>query len=438
MWEADRDVDDLSLLGVPNLGDHYSAAKCFLELGQLDLLMELVAKVNEWPKWMNGDWVILHAEACLAADDLDQASMLISQMKDQPPPKIVAAKVAIQREDFEEADRLINLGLIDEAADGFNYPGGRPDAVFRALAAERSLALGEPERAEELAREAIRRDPSCVSARLALSASLDGRCLEDDRQQQIRDGLRRSPGHPALISSLITSLITSGDPETANAELNSVRTLLEERGANEVAHRLGESIAVDRLSRISPETLIDSSSGSAWTWIEDLEPPLKDWMRGAYLSFMRGNELGAAYALYLSKVAEYLLVTRIMMPFREVATDTKPPYSDRHRDCSRFMDGGAPPSIGGIARLLESAASNYRSSDDELTKNFREAVKSGRLGDSRRLRDPDLISQLTDLGRARNSMAHLGEQDLDALTSATRSVVDRGRPGLLLLLFQPI
>jgi len=172
--------------------------------------------------------------------------------------------------------------------------------------------------------------------------------------------------------------------------------------------------------------------------VEDLEPPLRDWMRGAYLSFMRGNELGAAYALYLSKVAEYFLVTRIMMPFREITTDTKPPYSDRHRDCSRFMDGGAPPSIGGMARLLESAASNYRSSDDELTKSFREAVKSGKLGDSRRLRDPDLINQLTDLGRARNSMAHIGEQDLDSLTLATKCVVNDGHPGLLLSLFKPI
>lgn len=100
------------------------------------------------------------------------------------------------------------------------------------------------------------------------------------------------------------------------------------------------------------------------------------------------------------------------------------------------MGGGVPPSIGGVARLMESAAKNYRSSDDALTISFREAIKTGGLGDSRMLRDADLINQLTDLGKARNSSAHLGEQDLKSIIPATRCIVDQGRPGSLLALFK--
>jgi tetratricopeptide (TPR) repeat protein len=431
LWADERDAEDLSLFGEASLGDHYLAAKCFLELGRLDLLMPLVNKVSEWPKWMNGDWRILHAEACLAAGESDYAALIISKMTDQPPPRLVEAKVAIQSGDVEKADRLIESGLRVETAGDFNHPEGKPDAVFRALAAERALAAGNPELAEDLAREAIRRDPACVRARLALATALEGRGTEEERVSQIRDGLRRSPGHPSLLTALITSLISSGDTESAGEELERARPLLIERAASAVAYRLGESIAVDRLSRITPVAASSSTEIPPWSWLGQLQPPVRDWMRGANLSLTRGQELAAAYALYTSKVAEYLLVTKIMVPFRDSMPDAHTLTSERHRDAARFMGGGPPPSIGGIARLME-AARSYRSSDDELTVRFREAISSGRFGDALTLRGNELVGQLIDLGRARNSAAHLGDHNMAVLQAATKCVVSDGRPGLLL------
>ncbi len=432
LWADERDAEDLSLLGDASLEDHYLAAQCFLELGRLDLLMPLVNKVTEWPKWMNGDWMILHAEACLAAGESDYAAVIISKMTDQPPPRLVEAKIAIQSGDVEKADRLIESGLRDETARDFNHPEGKPDAVFRALAAERAHAAGNPELAEDLARDAIRRDPTCVRARLALATALEGRGTEEERVSQIRDGLRRSPGHPSLLTALITSLISSGDAESAGEELEKARPLLIERAASNVAHRLGEAIAVERLSRIAPVMASSSTEVQSWPWLEQLQPPLRDWMRGANLSLIRGQELAAAYALYISKVAEYLLVSKIMVPFRDSMPDAHALTSDRHRDAARFMGGGPPPSIGGIARLMEAASRSYRSSDDELTVRFREAISRGTFGDSKTLRGNELVGQLIDLGRARNSTAHLGDHDMAALQAATKCVVDDGRPGLLL------
>ncbi len=438
LWADEREAEDLSLLGEASLQDHYAAARCFLELGRLDLLMELVAKVNEWPKWMNGDWMVLQAEAYLAANELDHAALIIGKMTDQPPPRIVGTKIAIQRGDVDEADRLIDLGLKDESAEGFNHTEGRPDAVFRALAAERAVATGDPERGEDLARDAIRRDPACVRARLALAAALEGRAPEEERQDQIRDGLRRAPGHPGLVTALITSLIGAGDPESATKELESVRPLLLERGASDVAHRLGEAIAVERLSRMAPTSASGSTDIPPWPWVEELQSPLRDWMRGAYLALARSEDLAAAYALYISKVAEYLLVAKIMVPFRDSMPDAHTLISERHRDAARFMRGGPPPSIGGIARLLEAASRSYRSSEDELSLRFREALLRGDFGDSRTLRDRELVRQLVDLGRARNSAAHLGDQDMTATQAATRCVVSDGRPGRLLSVLRVI
>lgn len=432
IWRDERDVEDISLHGAPSLEHHYAAAKCFLELGRTDLLMKLVAKVNEWPQWMNGDWMILQAEVYLAANELDLASSVISGMKDQPPPKIVATKIAIQRKNFEEADQIISVGLADDGAEGFNYPEGRPDAMFRVLAAERALMNGEPERSEDFAREAVRRDPACARARVALVAALVGRTSEQERQTQLRDGLRRSPGHPALVAGLIESLIGEGNADSASAELEKVRPLLDERYASIVAFRLGELIAVDRLSKMAPKPDTPTEASSNWPWLKTLQSPLRDWMHGAHLSLLRGEDLAVAYGLYISKVAEYLLVSRIMVPFRNSMPDADTLFSDQHRDAARFMGGGASPSIGGIARLLNAASRSYRSYDDELTIRFREAVSRGAFGDARTLRSPEFVDQLLELGKARNSSAHLGDQDLSAIKAATKCVVFDGQPGLLL------
>lgn len=429
LWASERDTEDLSLLGHASLEDHYHAAKCFLALGRLDLLMELARKVYEWPKWMNGDWMVLRAEAHLAAGDLNQAEAIVESMSDQPPPRVVAAKIAIVRGDAQKADAILKDGLEDHTASAFSHPEGRPDAMFRALAAERALESGNPEEAENLAREAVRQDPTCVRARLALIGAIEGRCPEEEFASQIMDGLRRSPGHPGLMSALVVSLISAGKPELADQELDQARAVLYERAAGEVAHRLGEAIAIDRLSRIAPVESPSPVDDADWPWLEKLQSPLREWMRGANLSLNRGEELSAAYTLYVSKVAEYLLVEKVMLPFRNTLLNPHAIYSERHRDIARFLGGGVPPSIGAIARLIDSASRPARALDDEITKKFRLEISKGNLGAIRSLLGSQLIGQLIDLGRARNMAAHLGEADIAFLLAATRCVVADGRPG---------
>jgi tetratricopeptide (TPR) repeat protein len=432
LFDGDHDAEDFSVFGNATLEHHYAAARCFLLLGRLDLLMKLVVKVAEWPKWMNGDWLVLQAEAYVAANRFDDAESVISKMPNQPPPRVVEAKIAVARGNLDDAKTIIEEGLNNDLASEFTHPDGRPDAIFRALAAELAIRTGDLLIAEDLAQEAVRRDPSCIRARLALIAALHGRSPHEDVRSLIHDGLRRSPGHPDLVAELVGSYLGSGSPDSANEELERVRPFLVERGASDIAHRLGEAIAIDRLSKLegAVNTIVDNAV--PWPWIESLEQPIKQWMRAAYLSSQRGDELSAAFVLYVSKVAEYLLVSKIMVPFRDSLRDAHTYTSDRHRDVIRFMSGGSPPSIGAIARLLEAAGRTYRSSDDELLRVFREAISKGKFGDSRVLRGSELTNQLSKLAHARNSSAHLGDHDMAVLRDATKCIVANDLPGLLL------
>ena len=349
---------------------------------------------------MNGDWLILEAEAYLSAGQLELASSIVTAMPEQPPKWLVMAKIAIARCEGDDADRLIALGLADQEAEKFNHPAGSPDALFRVLAASRALSNGEPEQSEDFAREAVRRDPTCADARVALDCALKGRSSESDRRALLKDGLRRSPGHPTLVTSLIESLVSDGELEHATDIFEKQKPLLIEHDAQLVSHRIGEFLAIDRLSRLEGR-LATEDDAKPWFWIEKVQPPVQEWLRGAHLSLLRGDELAAAYGLYVSKVAEFLLVTKIMAPFRDSLVSPHKLSSNRHRDVARYLSGGYAPSIGGIARLLDAASRRAQNSDDQLTSQFREAVSQGSFGDARVLMSKELIDLLIDLGKAR-------------------------------------
>ena len=235
-----------------------------------------------------------------------------------------------------------------------------------------------------------------------------------------------------MVAALVESLIGDDETELATDLFEKQKPLLIEHDAQLIAHRLGEFLAVDRLSRLEERLSLDGDA-QPWSWLEAIQPPVRDWLRGAHLSLLRGEELAAAYGLYVSKVAEFLLVTKIMAPFRDSVPDLHKISSKRHRDVARYMSGGFAPSIGGIARLMDAASESVQPSDDQLTVHFREAVSKGTFGDARILMSKELVGQLVDLGKARNSAAHLGNQDLSALREATRCVIEGDRPGILFL-----
>ncbi len=431
LWREDREADDLTLLGQPTMGHHYAAARCLLELGRRDRVLAMVSEVRNWPKWMDGDWNIIESEAYLIAGEVDQAFVVVEDMLDQPPPRLVLAKIAIVRADFAEADRLIALGLADDKTEKFNHPFGRPDALFRVLAAQRALDNNEIEQAEELSREAIRRDPACSDARIALVHSLTGRSEATERLELLADGLRRSPGDSKLVTLFIESLISEDRIDEAFSFLDKQRNLLKERGDSVAAYRLGELLALDKLSRINIDSQSDPTAMS-WPWIEHFKPPMQNWLRAAKLTLNQPALFADAYAMYLGKVAERLLRELVMGPFRDGMPDARMINSSSHRDASNFLAGDSRISVGAVAKLFEAASKRRQTSDDELICRFREAVASGRFGNATMMRTPAFVNQLIKLGHARNGSTHQGEQDIEKILEDTRSVVYGDKPGSLL------
>ncbi len=90
-----------------------------------------------------------------------------------------------------------------------------------------------------------------------------------------------------------------------------------------------------------------------------------------------------------------------MLPFRNLMPDAHVLTSSRHQDAARFMASGAPPSIGGVARLFDAASRSYCPLQDELTTRFRDAISQSLFGNPRMLRSGDLVGRLIQLARAR-------------------------------------
>lgn len=435
LW-AKRSVNaDLSIFGGPSLQYHYAAAQCLMSLGQHDDLFQIVRAIQGSPKWSNGDWLVFEAEAFLLEGKLSDAEAVVKDMPDQAPPLIVRTEIALARKQDEYADSLIQRGIDQPEAEKMSYPFGRPDAVLLSLGSSRALVNGNTTRASEFATEAVRRDPACVRARLAASevAIADGAI--DDAISMLEDGLRRAPGHPDLISLLIELLVSSGQRGKAEDWLEANCSLLQERNAEKVAFQLGEMLALEKLAMQSDGYSEAELAPQVWDWVEEHEQPIKGWLTAASLALGRGEQLAAAYGLYLFKTAEYILVRRLMEPFKSSLDGTRVNSYNKRDDVLRYINGGVPPSIGAIARVLFFASKPYRSNEDETTTLLRDFINQSGVVDRQILRDEKFAQALRDLGYARNKNAHTGNLSLQEILESTRAVVVDGKPGRIFSAF---
>lgn len=117
--------------------------------------------------------------------------------------------------------------------------------------------------------------------------------------------------------------------------------------------------------------------------------------------------------MFAAKVAEKILVGRLLIPFGEAIAGQFLAPDDRFRDVDAFIAGERRPSLGGIVRLLRQAA------------NVRAANWHGRD----LLQNLVFINKLQNLANVRNNSAHVNESSADEIVSAISIVVDQGRPG---------
>jgi HemY protein len=133
----------------------------------------------------------------------------------------------------ERAQLAIRAG---EWAEAFALSG--PDGPKAALAVGAAEALTNPDRAERLARQALKIDPSFTPAVLALASRLRARGREKQAQVVLAEGWKRAP-HPEIAALALAPLtdklaraqaaqqLTAGQPDHPETHLLLARTALD-------------------------------------------------------------------------------------------------------------------------------------------------------------------------------------------------------------------
>lgn len=430
-----HDSSDDSLFVAANTEFHLAWADALLRSGQLTGLRDLVQAVFEWPRWANGDWRILNAEIALQSGALSELPELLIGMDGQIPAQVTLGLAALQMGDEATVEALAHTILGFKTASGYRHPQGRPDSLAHAMLCVVHRSRGDLQQAVSSGREAIRLDPSCVLARAALVNALVDLGEDDEFTAVLEDALRRQPSEPRILRLAVETYINAGRLDAAEGCLNAHRQGLDEFGSEDVGFRLGELVFAAKLdSSPSSQTHLETAV-KAWDWIEKVDQPLRSWLAGVHHCLGNRDEMRVALAMFAGKIAERLIIDRLLLPFRIAAAGSLFGGDGRFKDVEAYLEGGRAPSLGGVVRLLRASARPFSSSDSDLLKAFRTYLRKVDWHGSALLRDSIFINRLGRLAEIRNESAHLSEPTAEATIDAISIVVESGRAGLLFKAF---
>ncbi|MCP3404073.1 M48 family metallopeptidase [Bradyrhizobium sp. CCGB01] len=424
-----HDPDDQSLFLSPSADIHKLYALALLQSKRFQQLSELVSAVFEWPRWDDGDWRILNAEIARAAGCSKDIPVLLEGMEQQVPAQISLALVALENDDPDAAERLAMPVAGGSDADGYSHPEGRPDALAHAVLSAVARWRGELQMARQSGHEAMRRDPSCVLARAVYVNALVDLGEDDEAEAVLVDALRRRPSEPRTLRLTVETLVGLSRLDRATEILAGHRPGLLEYGSEDLGYRLGELVAAGKLAATALPASQTRAAETEWPWILALGPPLSGWLAGAHHSLTNLAELKIALAMFTAKVAEKLLVDRLLIPFRDANARGPLAPDDRFRDVDAFLAGGRPPSMGGIVRLLRHTARPFSSADPAVLKSFRTHIRSANWRGRDLLQSRGFFDRLQNLANVRNDSAHVNEPSADEVVNAISIVIDQGRPG---------
>lgn len=425
------DSQDLSIFGSTSIENHKNYALSLLLSAQFDSLREFVIAVMSWPKWHNGDWMILEAEVERRQGNLEKAEEIISEMSLQPSPLLTKALCVLERMDFELAGKLAEEVLKHpDNAKNFNHPEGRPDAVAKSIVALSYLHKGEILESLKLASQAISNDVGCSIARTTYASASNQLGTSDDAIRSLLEGLSHTPGSPALLRMAIELMVEENKIEEASETLKENRQQVIEYGMTGLPERLGELIALAKLKQYDNNiNLEDGDMG----WAVSLSEVSQSWLKAGLGIYLKNLDLPEAYLFYLAKVVEKEYGDRIFYPFRDSLEDPSILSSDEFSDFSRFLSGNYAPSIGAMQRVLKAAAKDSSPADSELIVDLRKFLSSQISFDPESILNKKLLGHLNSLAHVRNSLAHIGEPDSERLNRISNLILDDKKPGVLLV-----
>ena len=422
---------DLSIFSTPTDQFHYEYGLSLLRKGDFNTLLQLADLIQSWPSWSNGNWSVLKSEALRAAGHNELALRALDTLKsDQPPRWLSLALIHLGLGDNAAAEVLIDQGIACNSSQSYIHPLGRPDSMFLALKANMLIENGDAKSAEIFAKEAVVNDCTCVHARLAYAKTLY--ILNDKTlsREILYEGLLRVPADPDLFQALMTGLVEDAELEKSEVCLDRYRHLLTSNGSSELAYRFGELVSLAKLAKRQAEGSLSLPGHDAeLPWSKKLPNPIREWVQAARLAKSGGEKLQVAYAMYLCKITESLLITQVFETLRISCGANVLFDSDRHKDIARYLGGGVPPSIGAMVRLLSDTEKAYRSSEDLMVTTLRDLINSGVVGQASILRNKGFINRLSELARLRNNISHTGDSDANSDDDTLRLVLDGDVPG---------
>ncbi len=424
------DNEDLTLLGSATMRDHKRLGISLLMSGDTKNLLNLIGAVRNWKKWFDGDWDVLEAEAYRKNNDASRAVAIVSDMQEQAPPLVTLALCNLEQGHLSEARRLANRILdSDLQAHNFNHPEGRPDAVAKSILALDLLESGKQKRALEIAKDAISNDVSCTIARTSYASTAIAMENKEEACRSLQEGLKRRPGSPAMLRLLIETLLDLERYVEAAKALETHRALLSQNNASNLGDKLGELIALRQLSNFKKDVDFNKLD---MTWAFSLSETSQSWLKANLAIDGKTLNLPEASMFYLAKIVEKEFGDRIFYPFKESLVNPDKFVSEQYSDFSRFLTGDYAPSLGGMRRVLRAAAKSYNSEESQLITKLREFLSEMKNINSNELLDRTVLDKLNSLGHVRNSLAHVGEPDVQKMTKYAEFVLEKNKPGPLL------
>jgi hypothetical protein len=192
-----------------------------------------------------------------------------------------------------------------------------------------------------------------------------------------------------------------------------------------------------RLQLFSGNVDLDKAKEN-WPWISEFEdtPDIVNWLSCASIVTIIEGMYAVVFPLYASKIAEKLIVEKLLEPFREEKMRDARYDQAQHKEIKKYIsEDNRAPSLGQFVRLLLDVERKYKSSEDKIVTDFRNFLKERSWDGKDLLRDKGFINQLSRLAKLRNKGAHIGESRLNEALNIQSILVVGGQPGPLFKAF---
>ncbi len=181
-----------------------------------------------------------------------------------------------------------------------------------------------------------------------------------------------------------------------------------------------------------------SNARERWPWINEFKdnPDIMIWLTCASAATLIEDMYAVVFPLYASKIAEKLIVEKLLNPFRENFTSLKGDQRSCPDPTLNYLYGSRrAPTLGQFVNFLNEVQRPFKSSEDSHITEFRNFLKTRPWEGKNLLRNQNFIDRLKKLSDVRNGGAHIKDSQLSEALKIQDILVDGDKPGPLLRAF---